>query len=294
MRRLYSLTALIGMLCIAGCSDRLTFEPKNKLVVVQGYLYTGMPISDIKITSTLGLGTQDTIAPPISDAQVQLIKDEVCYLLKPIFNKDGYYRFLERVYEEGDCPGGDCPDEELAVESGDVFKLEVYYYDKVATAELIVPQLPAGLSVSEETIFVSDSSYRGTRQYSMGGVFAEDTATALTIHWEDDGNSMYYLTMKTLEIFLHPIDPNYPSYWPGEFLSKTITGDHFSIGWSNITHYGTHRVRLYRLGEEYVEMFLTQNQDTRDLNEPLTNVRNGLGIFTALSSADIYFEVEPE
>lgn len=57
----------------------------------------------------------------------------------------------------------------------------------------------------------------------------------------------------------------------------------------SITHYGLHRVRVYRVNQEYADLYDTRQQDSRDLNEPLTNIVNGLGIFSAFNSNEIYF-----
>ena len=35
-------------------------------------------------------------------------------------------------------------------------------------------------------------------------------------------------------------------------------------------------------------------QDSRDLNEPPTNIVNGLGIFSAFNSMNVFFEVQKE
>ncbi|MBN2288610.1 MAG: DUF4249 family protein [Candidatus Glassbacteria bacterium] len=292
MRRVYFWILLPCLAALTGCTGETAFAPGNQLVVVQGYLHAGRQVSDIRLTSTLGLGSRDTLSPPINDAQVQLIKNGICYLLEPVFGKQGYYSFSERILTEGDCPGGDCPDAELSVETGDVFRLEVFYFDKVATAETTVPPPPVGVAVNPGVLRVSAGNYHIPGQYSSGGLFAEDTAVAVTVSWQDDGRSMYYMTMSTLEINPPKIDPDCPLIRPGEYFSPSITGDHFPIGWSNITHYGRHRIRIYRFGQEYVDMYLTRNQDTRDLNEPLTNIDNGLGVFTAVNSVDLYFNVE--
>jgi hypothetical protein len=42
-----------------------------------------------------------------------------------------------------------------------------------------------------------------------------------------------------------------------------------------------------------VNLYETQEQDTRKLNEPYTNIENGLGIFTAFCSDTLYFEAIP-
>jgi hypothetical protein len=40
-----------------------------------------------------------------------------------------------------------------------------------------------------------------------------------------------------------------------------------------------------------VNLYSSLNQDSRELNEPYSNVTNGLGIFTAFNSDTLYIEV---
>ncbi|MEA2064319.1 MAG: hypothetical protein U9P14_11515, partial [Gemmatimonadota bacterium] len=130
MRHWFYLVLLTCLTGLTGCADKITFEPESDLVVIQAYLYAGKPISDIRITSTLGLGSVDSLAPPINDAQVQLIKNGICYLLDPA-GKNGYYRYRTECYE------GDCPIGELSVEAGYVFMIDFFYLDNVATAQTV-------------------------------------------------------------------------------------------------------------------------------------------------------------
>jgi len=57
------------------------------------------------------------------------------------------------------------------------------------------------------------------------------------------------------------------------------------------TQYGTHKVTIYHVNEEYALLYETSTQDSRDLNEPYTNINNGLGIFSGFASQEVYFEV---
>ncbi|MDB4063024.1 hypothetical protein N9541_03055 [Flavobacteriaceae bacterium] len=43
--------------------------------------------------------------------------------------------------------------------------------------------------------------------------------------------------------------------------------------------------------KEYALLYETSTQDSRDLNEPYTNINNGLGIFSGFASQEVYFEV---
>ncbi|MFC1529786.1 hypothetical protein ACFL6R_03610 [Gemmatimonadota bacterium] len=61
-----------------------------------------------------------------------------------------------------------------------------------------------------------------------------------------------------------------------------------------LTHYGEHLVRIYRINQEYADLYGSRQQDTRDLNEPLTNIQNGLGVFSAFNSTEFTFSAIPQ
>jgi len=55
--------------------------------------------------------------------------------------------------------------------------------------------------------------------------------------------------------------------------------------------YGRHRVILYRVNEEYANLYENRNQDSRDLNEPPSNIEGALGVFSAFNSVAAEFDV---
>ena len=76
------------------------------------------------------------------------------------------------------------------------------------------------------------------------------------------------------------------------FLSRPFITDAYVIRvFLSVQQYGTHRVKLFRVNPEYADLYENREQDSRNLTEPLTNVENGLGIFTAFSYDAAYFEV---
>ena len=74
MKKYISAIVMLSALMIMGCSEETLFVPESDLVVIRAYLYANEPVTEIQITSTLGLGSEDSIAPPINDAEVTLIK----------------------------------------------------------------------------------------------------------------------------------------------------------------------------------------------------------------------------
>ena len=58
-----------------------------------------------------------------------------------------------------------------------------------------------------------------------------------------------------------------------------------------LTHFGNHRLKLYRINDEYTDLYEGFNQDSRDLNEPPSNIHGALGVFSAFSADSTFFEV---
>ena len=77
-----------------------------------------------------------------------------------------------------------------------------------------------------------------------------------------------------------------------EFTSEPIQQGLFQLRpMIHYTQYGKHKITIYKVNEEYALLYETSAQDSRDLNEPYTNINNGLGIFSGFSSQEFYFYV---
>ena len=57
------------------------------------------------------------------------------------------------------------------------------------------------------------------------------------------------------------------------------------------TQYGSHKVTIYKVNEEYALLYEISEQDSRDLNEPYTNINNCLGIFSGFANQEFFFYV---
>jgi hypothetical protein len=78
------------------------------------------------------------------------------------------------------------------------------------------------------------------------------------------------------------------------FRSSPFQGDLYTINTRSLEKYGRHRVKVYHVNQEYADLYENREQDSRSLTEPLTNIKNGLGIFTAFSYSEVYFDVKNE
>ncbi len=269
MRLVLVIISFLSAINFSSCTDESPLVPENDLVVVQAYLYAGESVNDIRLTSTMPLDADTTGAPPISYAEVFLVKNEQRYTLIPTAGRPGYYNY---------------PQAELIVESGDDFQLEIFYNDNVISAETYVPYAPEGINISDTTLEVFNIFELGHFDRSL-----LDSA-AIEVTWTNDMADLYFLVLDNIETNPAEIESNFPSF-PKRFISQPISRDSFPINFRMVTHYGKHRVKLYKINQEYADLYQSLEQDSRDLNEPLTNVKNGLGIFSAFNCDSVFFDV---
>ena len=111
--------------------------------------------------------------------------------------------------------------------------------------------------------------------------------------WTNENESFYFVAVENLESTPVPIDERF-----GEFLgrfrsfrSAPTNADNLLIRRFDLTFLGNHRARVYKVNQEYADLFVFATQDSRNLNEPLTNIKNGLGIFAGFSSGEVNFVV---
>jgi hypothetical protein len=241
--------------------------PDTDLVVVQAYLYANEPVNDIRLTSTVPLDADTSDAPAISDAEIILIKEGQFFDIEPDPNRKGYYLY---------------PGDDLKVETGDDFTIEINYHEQYITANTQVPEAPEELIISDEILYIPDFYNMGYFDRSL-----LDSA-AVEVTWKNEDGSLFFIVLDNIEENPMEIESGFPSF-PNRFISQPINRDSFRINFRLVTHYGRHRIKLYRINQEYADLYETREQDSRDLNEPLTNIKNGLGVFSAFNCDSIFF-----
>jgi Domain of unknown function (DUF4249) len=265
-------TALV--IVIASCSDDSVVENENELVVVAAYLFEGQPVEDIQLTKTLVLGTEDTIAPPINEAIISLIKDDKSYRLERNSEKEGYYHYSEA---------------DLIITTNDHFSIEILFEDQVISAETNVPFKPENVNISNDIIEIAEVNYGD----KFGGGFDNDTNSIL-VSWDNVDSTLYYVVIENLETNPISIYSDLPLARAKRFVSAPAATSEYSINSRTVTHFGNHQAIVYKVNQEYADLYDTREQDSRNLNEPLSNITNGLGVFSAFASDTVYFDVEKD
>ena len=263
---------IVAMIIVAwGCSDNSITTPNNELVVVSGFLRAGEKTATIKLSNTLTLGYADTIPVAINDAEVFLIKDGMSYRLNPSSTMNGDYSYR----------GND-----FSIESGDLFSLLINYRERKITGSTLVPDKPHHLTISRTTFILTNSGY------GMGSV--QDTSS-IFLKWNNPDSSLYYVVLENLEI--NPTAINTSNTQKGinrTMIFPPMVTNQFLIGRRNLMYLGNHRAIVYKVNQEYADLYESRTQDSRNLNEPISNIINGLGVFSAFASDTTLFYVKAE
>jgi hypothetical protein len=255
----YFMGCLAMILIFASCETPFSVSEDDRFVV-QAYLYAGEPVTDVRVTSILPLGSEDLAAPPINHANITLIKNGLRYTLVPSPGDSGYYHY---------------PGDDLVIETGDIFDFEGTVDGITATARTTVPSPPDEVSVSPAAVPVE-------------GFWP---AESVFVRWPNPQGHWYFITHMNVEPEPEAIFEGTVMIRPSLIISEPTDEDFLEIPFFRMRHYGRYEAKVHRVNEEYVQLYMSREQDTRDLNEPVTNINNGLGIFTAFSSRTVYFEV---
>jgi hypothetical protein len=257
------------VLTFAGCNNNPVF-PNDTQVVLQGYLYANQPVRDIQVMSSIAIGSSDTTNTPISNATVSLLRNGQRFPLSASAGSPGYYSYQ----------GND-----LTVKTGDDFKLEVVVGGETVTAETVVPTKPEQIALSIQTLtFQID-----TVQSRIGVRTRVNSPDSAVVTWSNPSGDYFYVVVESIDPSRQLIRPD--STFTRRFVSDPTNQSSFLVNNNAVLYTGRHVVRLYHVDKEYANLYRSRTQDSRTLNEPLTNVNNGLGIFSAFASDSLFFNV---
>jgi hypothetical protein len=251
--------------------EELNFENN---FVIEAFIFGNEPIDNIKLKTTYPLEATEDISDPINDATVQLLKNGNVYELQPSGN-EGLYHYA----------GND-----LSVSSGDVFQLEVNYNNRVATANTTIPTPPTNVAINLQTVSIPRVGFSPAEIQTLREVLQ---GLFINVTWDNPNEAWYYVVVENIEQDDDPIFPPQleEALQNFRFVSDPTQSNSQIVIGAGLRHYGTHKVTVYHVNQEYADLFENRTQDSRDLNEPPSNIENALGIFTGFASQSVFFEV---
>lgn len=269
LRRIVAPTLTFALL--AACGDPTFVVPGSPDPVVRAFLYAGQPVNDVRLTWTVPINTSDTadvqVAPPINNATVVLVRGGVRYPLVKSAGDSGYYQYTGTG---------------LIVREGDVFTLEGAVNGRALSARTVVPVRPTGARMVASTLSIPTLTMGG----GPGGPRPDFSGAQTLVRWTKSPGSLYFVTLENVEPTPVAVDIAFPGGIRGRrrVIFAPTAADSLPVNALGLPYYGRYQVYVWRVNEEYAQLYATLQQDSRDLNEPFTNITGGLGVFTAFAA----------
>lgn len=251
-------------------------EPASDNYVVEAYVYSGEPVRDVTIKNLIPLSEPEGESEIVENAHVILKNNGVEYTLT--------YDNIKQKYQ---YEGIDL--DILPLQSLD---LQVEVNGRIATATTVVPTPPVGLKISKDQMVIP--VIKSAADFLTGNPLE---GAEVTITWSNPNNELHYTAIEFRSNLKIPIlPPDVQAVVDGiieDFgvLTTPSTDTTLTILGATLPYYGPYVVKVYKVNQEYADLYNSETQDSRDLNEPPSNIINARGIFSAFASDSVMFEV---
>ena len=258
---------LINSFLIVSCNQENIEQTETKTTIVEGYLYAGNTIDSLKVTQSYSYGQVEEEVITIDDLNITITDDNSQFELTSIGN--GFYQ-----------------NSNLVVEAGKTYELEFERDGETISAETYVPENNA-ISISTTEVELEQIQ---AGVFPIGGINIPDP---VEVSWNNDDGDYYYVLIKNIETNPEYVNENIAQFG-GQFLfiTEPQISDFYAIRTrQELTQYGTYQIIVFRVNPEYAALYESSGNSTLSLEEPPSNIVNGLGIFTGVSSDTLYLEV---
>lgn len=286
MKRYIQLTIYIfAFATLLSCEDEAIYT-LNERFVLQAYLYANESLVEVSVKNAVPLTVADSLGEPINDAVITLYKNNTAYSLISASDTGTYY----------------YPADDIIIETGDEFSIEATVGEQTASGATTVPESPKSVVMSQDIIVLPEVKLDGGFDFAVMRALREAMRTIeLEVFWDNPNEELHFVVIENAEDDQESIFPDTGGNFGkggriGSFrrITKPTRESSQQINFSEIAYWGQYVVKVYRVNQEYADLYENLEQDSRDLNEPPTNIKNGLGIFSAFNSQNVYFEVKKD
>jgi len=248
----------------------------NNNFVVEAYIFSKEPVREVIIKTLVPLSDPEGESEVIKTAVLTLKKDGKLYSLS--------YNSRTRKYEYS---GND-----LEILPQEIIELEVDVNGRVATATTNVPTPPVGITSSKDQMVIP--KINSGADFITGDPLAD---AEIIVTWNNPKNELHYTVIEFRSNLLKPIlPPDVQKVVDGiledfAIISRPSTDTILTVNGALLPSYGPYMVKIYKVNQEYADLYDSEEQDSRDLNEPPSNIINARGIFSAFASDSVAFEV---
>lgn len=277
MIKIKTFLAVVGLTSVlAGCfkDNENLFDSTS--AVLSGYLYSGNVIDSILISQSNSY-RGDGIYRTIDDLEVIVSDGDNDYLLNFIGN--GYYQSKEMKV----LPGRD-------------YTINFAWQGVNVSASTHIPE-PNGAEISDTIIYREQVT--GSGGFRPGSFERPDP---IEVSWNNPDGDYYFVQVENIEdnaeyifTFFQELIAQGDTIGRPSFRTRPEIIDFYAIdSFNDLQQYGKHRVVVYRLNSEYAALYEQLGNSSISISSPPTNVVNGLGIFTGISTDTLFFEIRKE
>lgn len=254
-------------------------EVVNDNYVIEAYLFSKEPVREVDIKTLIPLSEPEGKSKPIESANVTINKGDKSYVLT--------YNSSTRKY---DYLGND-----LTILPQDILGLKVDVNGREAIATTNVPTPPVNIQSSKDQMVIP--TINSGLDFLNGDPLAD---AEIIVTWSNPKNELHYTVIEFRSNLLRPILPSdVQKVVDGileDFAIITVpsTDTVLTVNGALLPSYGPYMIKIYKVNQEYADLYESEEQDSRDLNEPPSNIINARGIFSAFASDSVAFEVVKE
>jgi hypothetical protein len=259
---------IICAFVFTSCNKFLSNTDDAAKTVVEAYLIAEGPFK-VRIVSQIANGVTSTSgnAFALPNLSVSIFENN-SKEIPLVYTDNGYYI---------------ASDTSLKVKYGTIYSLNAINGSSVITATTTVPGKPINFSSSLSTVNLAAIAK---------GRFPSPSATQtdLLLTWENTSNE-YYMVTTTVTSANEIVNQNFTDLPTNIARNAPANSNTFTIRQQNLAYFGNYQSILYRLNPEYVVLYNSSDNSSQNLATPATNITNGFGIFTGISTATLHFKV---
>jgi len=265
---------IVGISILFGLNSCIKEDAKlafNDIPVVEAYLIKNNPVS-IKITRKTPY--DDNVA--FSSDSLNLLQVKISY--------------NDQIRVIPSLGNGIYKDTTFLPQEGITYKLEFEFNNQLVTSSTDIPSKPVNYKQSVTELEVQ--SFDFSNGPPSGGFQIPDP---VKLTWDNTDQGYYMVVIENIEKSPTAITDFGDREPPGRFFRNEPTqANQFEIPSMNFQYLGKHRLILYHLNADYSELYKDNGNSSQNLTNPLTNIENGLGIFTGINADTLMLNVKKQ
>ncbi|MES2796874.1 MAG: DUF4249 family protein [Bacteroidota bacterium] len=273
-------SALIICLFFGACEEMNNVVNPGDKPVIEAYLAPGQIVSMKVFTEIPYSATDSAFSKPITDLAIKIeLSDGKTFNLA--HESDGIYKSTEKI------TGG----------VGTTIKMSFAHNGRTVSASTIIPPKPEGLSmdISEITRASRDFSTRPTP--GQGGGFLQEERTPVNVTWNNPENVYHFLAAQSLEenpvsVVVFPTNGGFGPLPSRRFNNEPVQTTGSTLQSQSFEYFGKYGIILYRLNPDYAALFVNNSTTSQNISTPISEISNGLGIFTGINADTLVFNVK--